>query len=253
MPDLSTKEGNKLEPEYIVVRQRAGPLTKVMVTDAYWYRRYGPGAAQKRCRPAFYRTEIDKAELKAALFGYDGVLYTFTFTDEFLPEEHAEVKRLWANYMIRLKRCIGFTPEYLYRIEHRHGDGRWHIHAFFRYRDCPSAVVASLWPWGHVDDEVWNRKRLLSKDPKTGKVCGYRALAMYFTKEQPEKLGWHAVQPSRGLSGTIPLPEVRASKSPRIWVPPGAVCLDHSRSEVPEMREWGMFGYQKYLAPEKRN
>ena len=253
MPDLSTKEGNKLEPEYIVVRQRAGPLTKVMVTDAYWYRRYGPGAAQKRCRPAFYRTEIDKAELKAALFGYDGVLYTFTFMDEFLPEEHAEVKRLWTNYMIRLKRCIGFTPEYLYRIEHRHGDGRWHIHAFFRYRDCPSAVVASLWPWGHVDDEVWNRKRLLSKDPKTGKVCGYRALAMYFTKEQPEKLGWHAVQPSRGLSGTIPLPEVRASKSPRIWVPPGAVCLDHSRSEVPEMREWGMFGYQKYLAPEKRN
>lgn len=253
MPDLSTKEGNKLEPEYIVVRQRAGPLTKVMVTDAYWYRRYGPGAAQKRCRPAFYRTEIDKAELKAALFGYDGVLYTFTFMDEFLPEEHAEVKRLWTNYMIRLKRCIGFTPEYLYRIEHRHGDGRWHIHAFFRYRDCPSAVVASLWPWGHVDDEVWNRKRLLSKDPKTGKVCGYRALAMYFTKEQPEKLGWHAVQPSRGLAGTIPLPEVRASKSPRIWVPPGAVCLDHSRSEVPEMRDWGMFGYQKYLAPEKRN
>ena len=253
MPDLSTKEGNKLEPEYIVVRQRAGPLTKVMVTDAYWYRRYGPGAAQKRCRPAFYRTEIDKAELKAALFGYDGVLYTFTFTDEFLPEEHAEVKRLWTNYMIRLKRCIGFTPEYLYRIEHRHGDGRWHIHAFFRYRDCPSAVVASLWPWGHVDDEVWNRKRLLSKDPKTGKVCGYRQLAMYFTKEQPEKLGWHAVQPSRGLAGTIPLPEVRASKSPRIWVPPGAVCLDHSRSEVPEMRDWGMFGYQKYLAPEKRN
>lgn len=236
-----------------MVRQRAGPLTKVMVTDAYWYRRYGPGAAQKRCRPAFYRTEIDKAELKAALFGYDGVLYTFTFMDEFLPEEHAEVKRLWTNYMIRLKRCIGFTPEYLYRIEHRHGDGRWHIHAFFRYRDCPSAVVASLWPWGHVDDEVWNRKRLLSKDPKTGKVCGYRALAMYFTKEQPEKLGWHAVQPSRGLAGTIPLPEVRASKSPRIWVPPGAVCLDHSRSEVPEMRDWGMFGYQKYLAPEKRN
>lgn len=236
-----------------MVRQRAGPLTKVMVTDAYWYRRYGPGAAQKRCRPAFYRTEIDKAELKAALFGYDGVLYTFTFTDEFLPEEHAEVKRLWTNYMIRLKRCIGFTPEYLYRIEHRHGDGRWHIHAFFRYRDCPSAVVASLWPWGHVDDEVWNRKRLLSKDPKTGKVCGYRQLAMYFTKEQPEKLGWHAVQPSRGLAGTIPLPEVRASKSPRIWVPPGAVCLDHSRSEVPEMRDWGMFGYQKYLAPEKRN
>lgn len=236
-----------------MVRQRAGSLTKAMVTDAYWYRRYGPGAAQKRCRPAFYRTEIDKAELKAALFGYDGVLYTFTFTDEFLPEGHADVKRLWTNYMIRLKRCIGFTPEYLYRIEHRHGDGRWHIHAFFRYRDCPSAVVASLWPWGHVDDEVWNRKRLLSKDPKTGKVCGYRALAMYFTKEQPEKLGWHAVQPSRGLAGTIPLPEVRASKSPRIWVPPGAVCLDHSRSEVPEMRDWGMFGYQKYLAPEKRN
>ena len=236
-----------------MVRQRAGPLTKVMVTDAYWYRRYGPGAAQKRCRPAFYRTEIDKAELKAALFGYDGVLYTFTFTDEFLPEEHAEVKRLWTNYMIRLKRCIGFTPEYLYRIEHRHGDGRWHIHAFFRYRDCPSAVVASLWPWAQVEVAVWNRKRLLSKDPKTGKVCGYRQLAMYFTKEQPEKLGWHAVQPSRGLAGTIPLPEVRASKSPRIWVPPGAVCLDHSRSEVPEMRDWGMFGYQKYLAPEKRN
>lgn len=240
------------ESEYIVVRQRAGPLVKVMVTDAYWYRRFGPEAARKRCRPAFYRTEIDKAELKAALFGYDGVFYSFTFTNDFLPEEHAEVKRLWGNYTKRLGRCMGYMPDYLYRIEHLHGDGRWHVHALLRYQDCPSAVVASLWPWGHVDDEIWDRKRLLSKDPKTGKVCGYRTLARYFVKEPVEKLGWHAVQPSRGLAGMIPPPEVRASKTPRIWVPPGAGYLDHSRSEVPEMRDWGMFGYLKYLAPEKK-
>ena len=37
------------EAEYIVVRQRAGPLVKVMVTDNYRYlQRYGPEATRKR-------------------------------------------------------------------------------------------------------------------------------------------------------------------------------------------------------------
>ena len=96
------------EKSYVVVKQRAGCLEKVMVTDNYRYLRlYGPEATRRRCGPALSRTSVDKLELRLALFKYDGVFWTLTFDDAHLPASRAEAVKAWKAFMRKLRRCRG--------------------------------------------------------------------------------------------------------------------------------------------------
>ena len=234
------------EQNFLCVKQRAGPLVKAMVTDNFGYvRRYGLSAARKRCGPALSRTSVDKLELRLALFGYDGVFYTLTFSNENLPGTHADVRKIWNTFMKRLRRWLGRPVDfYVYRIEGLHGDHRFHVHAFLRDSDFPPAVVRLLWDWGEVDDEPFTQKRVLSEG-------GYRGLAIYFTKETPE-VGRHAWGCSRTLSRYLPQPEIRPIKSGALRVPAGAVPLPVEGRDRPQLGEWGLYAYARWLQPVKQ-
>ncbi len=230
---------------FIVVRQRAGPLVKVLVTDRRCFIRRSCDskmAIRKRCGPAMSRTTVDKLELRLALFGYDGVFYTLTFADEYLPRDRAGVMRIWDAFTKKLKRWRkGKSLDYyVYRIEGLHGDKRYHIHAFLRDSDFPPAVVRYLWNWGEVDDEPYDRKRVLKEQ-------GYRGLAVYFTKEIPE-VGTHPWGCSRVLNRMLPLPDVRFSTTGAASVPKAAVMLPLPPRDRPDTGAWGVFQYGRYLA-----
>lgn len=230
---------------YVCVRQRAGPFVKALVTDNYAYlRRYGPGAVRKRCGPALSRTSVDKLELRLALFGYDGIFYTLTFDDAHLPRNVAGAQRVWDAFAKRLRRWSQKPVDYyVYRIEGLHGDHRLHIHAFLRDTDFPPAVVRYLWRWGNAYDTPWDRRRVLSEQ-------GYRGLAVYFTKEVPE-VGRHPWGCSRALSRMLPPPTVTWSRSGTIRPPTGAVLLPEQGRDRPQLGDWGLYGYVRYLLPEK--
>ena len=102
-------------------------------------------------------------------------------------------------------------------------------------------MVRYLWDWGEVDDEPWDRKRVLAEK-------GYWNLARYFTKEAPE-VGRHPWGCSRKLSRMIPPPEVWCSRTGEIRPPAGAVRLPILGQ--PNLGEWGVFSYTRYLDPEK--
>lgn len=173
---------------FVCVRQRAGPFVKAFSTDrACFVRRSkdSKGLIRKRAGPAMCRTSVDKLELRLALFGFDGVFFTLTFAPG------APARRSG-----RRSGCVGCLPQaagplesahgqgrqpdfYVYRIEGLHGDHRYHIHAFLRDSDFPPTVVRYLWDWGEVDDEPWDRKRVLAEK-------GYWNLARIFTKEATE-------------------------------------------------------------------
>lgn len=230
---------------YVCVRQRAGPFVKALVTDNYAYlRRYGPGGVRKHCGPALSRTSVDKLELRLALFGYDGIFYTLTFDDEHLPPNVAGAQRVWDAFAKRLRRWSQKPVDYyVYRIEGLHGDHRLHIHAFLRDTDFPPAVVRYLWRWGNAYDTPWDCKRVLSEQ-------GYRGLAIYFTKEVP-KVGRHPWGCSRALSRMLPPPTVTWNRSGTIRPPTGAVLLPETARDRPQLGDWGLYGYVRYLLPEK--
>lgn len=230
---------------YVCVRQRAGPLVKTLVTDNYSYlRRYGPNAVRGRCGPALSRTSLDKLELRLALFGYDGIFYDLTFDDDHLPPNRAGVERIWDAFLKRLRRWKrGPVDFYVYRIEGLHGDKRLHIHAFLRDRDFPPAVVQYLWTFGFAYDKPFNQARVLSEG-------GYRGLAIYFTKEVPE-VGRHPWGCSRALSKYIPPPEVTTCKSGTIRIPKDAILLPVQGRDRPQLGDWGLYGYSRYLMPQK--
>lgn len=235
----------KKQETYVCVKQRAGPLTKVLVTDNYSYlARYGPGAVCERCGPAMSRTSVDKLELRLALYGYDGIFYTLTFDNDHLPPNRAGVQRVWDAFLKRLRRWARKPVEYyVYRIEGLHGGHRYHIHAFLRDQDFPPAVVQFLWTWGNAYDTPWDQKRVLAEP-------GYRGLAIYFTKETPE-VGRHPWNCSRALSRMIPQPEVSRCKSGAIRPPAGAVLLPTNSRDRPQLGDWGLYSYMRFLNHEK--
>lgn len=229
---------------FVCVRQKAGPFVKAFTTDrAAFVSRCGSetAAIRQRCGPAMSRTTVDKLELRLALFGYDGIFYTLTFSDEHLPRSHAEVHRVWDAFLKRLKRwrkSMGKPPLefYVYRIEGLHGDKRYHLHCFLRDQDFPPAVVRYLWDWGEADDVPYDKKRIVAQG-------GYRTLARYFTKEIPE-VGKHPWGASRALSKMIPPPQVTFTKTGQIAMPQDAVRLP---VKDPGINEWGVFNYARYL------
>ena len=235
---------------YLCVRQRAGPFVKAFSTDrACFVRRScdSKGTIRKRAGPAMCRTSVDKLELRLALFGYDGVFYSLTFSDEYIPRNLDGVQAVWDAFLKRLARWNkrmgqGGSPYfYVYRIEGLHGDHRYHVHAFLRDQDFPPAVVRYLWDWGEVYDVPYDRKRVMAEQ-------GYRNLAIYFTKEVPE-VRRHPWGCSRKLSRMIPEPEVWFSKTGTIRPSGNAVRLPILGQ--PNLGEWGVFSYTRYLVDEK--
>lgn len=239
----------EFDKPFVKIKQKTGELVEVCVTDRRSFRircadKSSPNQVRKRLAPALERRSVDKLRHRFAMLGYSGNHYTLTFADEFLPTNRKEARRAWRAFLAALRRWRkrqGKSTDfwYIYSLEHRHGEGRWHFHVFLNRDEFPPDVIRKIWDNGHVDVAVWDGQRILSAKPD-----GYHYLAVYFSKESRD-VGFHVWGCSRSLSHAIPLPTVTLSKTGEIRIPPGATRLPELYS--PNDGKYGFFGHGRYL------
>lgn len=206
--------------KWFCCRQRAGPLVKecrslrprLSREDSPADRR-GKQEIIKSPHSAVCRTQVDRLELRLALFGYEGDHYTLTFDNENLPKNFAGVRAKLRAFLGRAKRWKKDKPfDYVYCIEGKHGDHRYHIHLVLRNTEFSPAEVRFLWKYGYVDDE-----------PVLMKTGGFRRLAEYFNKERSDgfviPVGRHPWSCSRSLNQKLPPPERWRDSSGVIEIP----------------------------------
>ena len=169
---------------WICVRQRAGPLIKecralrprLSKDDSTWERNQKNHILIPRGDSSVCRSSVDRLELRLALFGFEGSFYSLTFDDEHLPPAFRDVEKVWRSYLYQLRKWRGCPFDYVYNIEGKHGDHRYHLHLVLRDSDFSPAEVRHLWQRGWVDDEPVLR----------GPNDSYRRLARYLLKESTE-------------------------------------------------------------------
>lgn len=231
---------------WICERQRAGPLVKecrairprLSAEDSVYDRTEKNKILLPKGDCSVCRTQVDRLELRLALFGWTGVHYTLTFDSEHLPPKHRDVRRVWRAFLARAKRWLrGSSFDYIYLIEGKHGDHRYHIHAVFNDNDLPPAVVRHLWKCGNVDDEPVLR----------GKYDSYRRLAKYFNKESSDGIvipvGARPWVCSRSLSAKLPPAERWMDVSGVITIPDRVYSSGRASTE----NEFGAYYYGWYI------
>lgn len=230
---------------WILIRQKAGPLVKevryqrptLSKGDLPSVRREKDEILRQIRNSSFRRTPVDRLELMLALFGYAGQVYCLTFEDQFLPPDFEGVRRVWRNFLNAMRRYKGQAFDYVYVIEGKHGDHRYHIHLVLRGQDFTSAEVRYLWPGGHVD----HAPLLLERQDD------FRRTAKYFTKEKTDGLtrpiGSRTWVASRGLYQQLPPMEKSATKSGQIRIPSNCRRLRQESKSNP----FGQYNYASYL------
>ena len=233
---------------FFCTRQRAGPLVKECRSLRPRFSSADTAADRKakneiiRCaHSAVCRTQADRLELRLALFEYDGVHYTLTFDNANLPKTFANVRKTLRAFMARASRWRKGAPfDWIYCIEGKHGDHRYHIHMILRDEDFPPAVVRFLWKAGEVDDE-----------PVLRKEGGYRRLAEYLNKESPDgfiiPIGRHPWSCSRSLSQKLPPAERWQEDSGVIDIPDAIIWA--RRGE--RTNDFGSHYYGSYIQEKK--
>ena len=229
-------------------RQRAGPLikecralrpplgpsgTRQDAVDKRQLRRNGHSAVS--------RSQVDRLELRLALFGYEGSHYTLTYDFDHLPKDYDGVRRYFRAFLARAKRWQHGDPfDWIVCIEGRHGDHRYHIHLILRDSQFSPAEVRYLWRGGEVDDE-----------PVLRKEGGYRRLAEYFNKERPDgfkiPLGKHPWSCNLSLSRSLEPPEEWEDESGVIDIPNDVLWA--RRGQV--TNDFGAYYYASYILPKK--
>ena len=232
------------DPLFYCTRQRAGPLIKEcrsirprLSADDTRDDRKAKNEIIRYAHSAVCRTQADRLELRLALFEFDGLHCTLTYDNDHLPPDFAGVRRSLRAFMARLSRWRKGAPfDWIYCIEGKHGDHRYHIHMVLRDSDFPPAVVRYLWKAGEVDDE-----------PVLRKEGGYRRLAEYFNKESPDgfiiPIGRHPWSCSRSLSQKLPPPERWRDSSNLIEIPDEIVWA--RRGE--RTNDFGSYYYGSYI------
>lgn len=207
---------DKTCPVWHCTRQRAGPLVKecralrprLSPQDTPYERTEKNKILRPPRDSSVCRTRVDRLELRLALFGFEGSVYALTFDREHEPARFDDVRRAWRSFLRRLKLWRGRPFDYVYLIEGRHGDHRYHVHLVLRDSDFSPAEVRHLWRFGSdVDDEP-----LL-----LGPYDTYRRTAKYFNKEATD-----------GITIPISARTWVASKSLNAQLPPTEVWWDTS-------------------------
>jgi hypothetical protein len=228
------------------VRQRAGPLVKecrsirprLSTNDSPWERTEKNKILRPPRDSSVCRTRVDRLELRLALFGKEGTVYALTFDREHEPQRFQDVRRAWRSFLYRLKKWRGRPFDYVYLIEGRHGDHRFHIHLVLRDSDFSPAEVRCLWKFGQdVDDQP------LLRYPHDS----YRRTARYFNKEATDGIAipisartWMC---SRSLVKQLPPLECWWDSSGEIPIPKAA----RSRGVYHTGNEFGQYRYAWYI------
>lgn len=192
--------------------------------------------AQKRMnlKNAWQKLEL----LIAANFGARDLWCTLTFDDEHLPRSRAQALARVGLFFRRLRKARtrrGRVLKYLYTVEHRHGDGRWHVHLLLNATGDDFRDIAGAWGAGLVDI-----RRI-----RVDRERNFESLAKYMCKEQRDKVGQRLWSGSRNLAK--PSRECRrVAEDVTLQAPRGAVVL----GEASERTVFGVYRWIKYLLPE---
>ncbi len=176
--------------------------------------------------------------LLAANFARRDLWVTLTCDDGHLPGSRAEAQALITGFFRRLRRARarrGCGLRYVYTIEHKHGDGRWHYHVVLNATGNDYKEIVSL--WGHAQNvEI----RTLRVDREKN----YSTLAQYMCKEQRDSLGQRLWSGSKNL--IRPKPEcTRVPDDETLCVPRGATTLEEAKVRT----QYGLYQYIEYLVP----
>ena len=233
-------------PSWYCCRQVAGPLVKesralrprLSKDDGPWEQREKRKILHPSVTPVC-RTRTDRLELRLALFGYEGQMYTCTFAPEYNPQSLKETRKYWRSFLRRLKLLKNNKPfDYIYCIEGRHGDHRFHIHLVIRESDFTPQQIAEAWRFGQIDV----KPVLLDKG-------GYRRLAEYFNKEANDgvrvPVGARTWVASKSLNQKLPKPEYFRSTSGRIYIP--ANVHGTVWKPMPVQNDFGIYCYASYI------
>lgn len=230
--------------KWFCCRQRAGPLVKEcrslrprLNREDSLQERKEKQEIIKSPHSAVCRTQVDRLELRLALFGYEGDHYTLTFDNEHLPKNFPGVRARLRAFLGRAKRWKKDNPfDYIYCIEGKHGDHRYHIHMVLRNSDFSPAEIRFLWKYGSVDDE-----------PVLMKTGGFRRLAEYFNKERSDgfviPVGRHPWSCSRVLNQKLLPPERWKDDSGCIEIPDEVIWSTRGSRE----NDFGAYYFGSYI------
>ena len=229
----------------------------------------GKALIKRYARTAVSRSPVDRLELRLALIGPRGIMYTLTFDDEHLPKNFIGVRKALRAFLGRVRRWRESTGkpgamDYIYCIEGLHGKRRYHIHFICSADELsPAEVVPSesgdwpgLWRAGIVDmDWVLFPGRSLNRRPSADAppdAGAYRRLAKYLNKERTDgyviPVGRHPWSASKTLTAKLPEPERWRDESNVIEVPANAVWVRRSSA----VNDFGSFYYASWIEPRTR-
>lgn len=229
-------------------RQRAGPLVKEcralrppLGPSGTWQDAADKRQLRRGGHSAVSRSQVDRLELRLALYGYEGSHYTLTYDFDHLPRDYDGVRRYFRAYLARMLRWRhGERFDWIICIEGRHGDHRYHIHMILRDSQFSPAEVRHLWRGGEVDDE-----------PVLRKEGGYRRLAEYFNKERPDgfviPIGKHPWSCSMSLSRSLEPPEIWLDTSGVIEIPDDVLWARRGQA----VNDFGAYYYGSYILPKR--
>ena len=230
---------------WICVRQRAGPLVKECRYQRPTLRKGDLPSVQREKQKIlsmtkgalFRRTPEDRLELMLGLFGWGATVYTLTFNDAQLPHSFQGVRQVWRNFLGAMRRWRKDSFDYVYAIEGRHGDKRFHIQLVLRDADFTLEEVRFLWPGGFVDGEP------LLQGPEDS----FRRMARYLVKERHDgwviPLGARTWVASRSLYGKLPAVEKWRAEDGNIPVPNQATWAEENCTKNP----FGAYHYAAYI------
>ena len=132
--------------------------------------------------------------------------------------------------------------KWVFAVEHRHGEGRWHLHAVLNAAAGQLDIdeIKSLWPFGHVDVS-----RLFNSEHR---FDTWLDVARYMTKERPEDgedttpVGAQIYSCSRNLTPPRVVTEWIEDTAPLV-IPAGAFVYDRNETE----NEYSRYKYIKYM------
>lgn len=148
------------------VRMAGTPETGYLVEAAIYtppHPNDGPRVRAEKCRVSslFRQTMNDltarrRLEFLIAMnFVLTDLFLTLTYRDADLPYTRKEAREKIAKFLTALRlwrKKQGLTLKYIYVIEHKHGDGRFHHHIIINATERDMETIRALWIYGDVCD-----------------------------------------------------------------------------------------------------
>lgn len=180
-----------------------------------------------------------KLELEiAANFGTRDIYATLTYDDDHLPGSRKECAAAVKAFLRKLRAARmkqGQELRYIYVIEHKHGDGRWHVHILLNSTGSDYDLIRTLWGQGNAE----------FKSLRVDREKNYESLARYLCKEQRDKVGQRLWSGSRNLRK----PEKECFRVPNdtpLSPPKSSPLVLEDTGDV--VTAYGHYRYIKYLA-----